>query len=137
LVECSWYKDIIYLLQNLQPPPSIEKDKVRSLKLKAVNYYINDQLLYWKDPSGILLRCLHLEEARQVMSEFHESLCGGHHFWRTTTYKILRAGYYWPQLFTVVCAKIRACDKCQRFSGKKHLKSLPLKPIVVFGPFQQ
>jgi hypothetical protein len=137
LAECSWYKDVIYFLQNLQPPVGLEKAKVRSLKLKEVKYCIVDQMLYWKDPSGILLRCLDLEEAKQIMIEFHGSLCGGHHFWRTTTYKILRVGYFWPNLFTDVCAKIRTCDKCQRFSGKQQLKSLPLKPILVSGPFQQ
>jgi hypothetical protein len=80
LAECSWYKDIIYFLQNLQPPTGLEKTKVRDLKLKAVRYCIVDQILYWKDPSGILLRCLDLEEEKQIMTEFHGSLCGGHHF---------------------------------------------------------
>jgi hypothetical protein len=137
LAECSWYKDIIYFLQNLQPPTGLEKTKVRALKLKAVRYCIVDQILYWKDPLGVLLRCLDPEEEKQIMTEFHGSLCGGHHFWRTTTYKILRVGYFWPNLFTDVCAKIRTCDKCQKFSGKQQLKSFPLKPIVVSGPFQQ
>jgi hypothetical protein len=69
------------------------------------------------------------------MTDFHDNLCGGHHFWRTTTYNILRDGYFWPSLFTAVCEKIRACDKCKKNSGKKQLKSLPLKPVVIFGPF--
>ena len=90
--ECSWYKDIIYFLQNLQPPTGLEKTKVRALKLKVVRYCIVYQILYWKDSSFILLRCLDPEEEKQIMTEFHGSLCGGHHFWRTTTYKILRDG---------------------------------------------
>jgi hypothetical protein len=36
-----------------------------------------------------------------------------------------------------VCTFVKACDKCQRFIGKQQLKSLPLRPIVVNGPFQQ
>lgn len=67
----------------------------------------------------------------------HSSVCGGHHYWRTTTYKILRADYFWPSLFYDVCVEVRACEKCQKFTGKKHLKSSPLKPIVVSAPFQQ
>jgi hypothetical protein len=54
-----------------------------------------------------------------------------------TAYKILRDGYFWPTLFTDVCTKVRAYVKCQRFSGKQQLKSLPLKPVVASGPFQQ
>jgi len=69
------------------------------------------------------------------MSNFHEILCGGHHLWRTTAYKILRDGYFWTILFTDVCANIRACVKCEIFSGKKQLKSFPLKLVVASRAF--
>jgi hypothetical protein len=114
--NCSWYKDIIFFLQNLQPPSGMEKNKGRELKLKSIKYCLVDQILYWKDPLGVLLRCLDPQEAQRIMSEFHDSLCGGHHFWRTTAYKILKGGYFWPSLFTNVCVKIRACVKCHKFS---------------------
>jgi hypothetical protein len=136
LEECTWYKDIIYFLEKLCPPDDLEKNKVRSLKFKAIKYCLIDQVLYWKDPIGVMLRCLDPQEAERDITNFHDSLCGGHHFWRTTTYNILRDGYFWCNLFTDVCANIRACVKCQNFSGKKQLKSLPLKPVVVSRPFQ-
>jgi hypothetical protein len=137
LAKCNWYKELIYFLQNLQCPTGLEKTKVKDLKLKAFMYCIVDQILCWKDPLGVILRCLDLEEAKQTMTEFHGSLCGGHHLWRTTIYKILRAGYFWTILFTDVCANNKTCDKCHKFLGKQQLKSFPLKPIVVSGPFQQ
>jgi hypothetical protein len=137
LVDCNWYKHIIYFLQKLQPPDGMEKNKVRALKLKSIKYFLIDQVLYWKYPLGLLLRCLDPQEAQNIMSDFHDSLCGGYHFWRTTAYNILRDGYFWPSLFTNVCAKIIAYVKCQKFSGKQHLKTLPLKHVVASGPFQQ
>jgi hypothetical protein len=112
------------------------KSKARDLNLKTIRYCLIDQVLYWRDPLGVLLRCLSPQEAQKVMFEFHGSLCGGHHFWKTTTHKILRAGYYWPTLFTDVCREVRACIKCQMFSGKQQLNSLPLKPVVASTPFQ-
>ena len=137
LAECTWYKDIIYFLQKLRPTDGLVKNKVRDLKLKEIKYCLIDQVLYQKDPLGVLLRFLDPHEAERAITNFHESLCGGHHFWRTTTYKILRDGYFWPSLFIDVCAKIRACGKCQKFSGKKKLKYFPLKHVVVYEPFQQ
>jgi hypothetical protein len=137
LENCSWYKGIIFFLQNIQPPSDMEKKKGRALKLKSIKYCLVDQILYWKDPLGVLLRFLDPQEAQRIMFYFHDSLCGGHHFWRTIAYKILRDGYFWPSLFIDVCAKIRACVKCQKFSRKQQLKSFPLNPIVVLGPFQQ
>jgi hypothetical protein len=137
LAGCPWYKDIIYFLQKLRPPDGLDKNKVRALKLKAIKYCIIDQVLYWKDPLGVLLRCLDPQESQREMIDFHDSSCGGHHFWRTTTYKILRAGYFWPSIFTDVGANTRACTKCQKFAGKKQLKLFPLKPVAVSRPFQQ
>jgi ribonuclease HI len=137
LSACPWYKDILYFLQELRPPDGMEKGKARALKLKAVRYCLIGQALYWKDPQGVLLLCLDPQQAQKVMNDFHSGLCGGHYFWKTTAHKILRAGYYWPTLFPDVCREIRACIKCQKFSGKQQLKSLPLKPVVVSAPFQQ
>jgi hypothetical protein len=94
LTACPWYQDILYFLQELRPPDGMEKSKARALKLKAVRYCLIDQALYWKDPLGVFLRCLDPQEAQQVMFDFHSGLCGGHHFWKTTAHKILRAGYY-------------------------------------------
>jgi hypothetical protein len=121
----------------LRRPDGMGKRKARGLKLKAIIYCIIDQYLYWKDSLGVLLRCLDPQGAQKIIFYFHDNLCGGHHFWRTTSYKILRDGYFWPTLFTDVCAKIRACIKCQKFAGKQQLKSLPLKPVVASTPFQQ
>ena len=75
-------------------PKWYRKEQGGALKLKSIKYFLIDQILYWKDPLGVLLRCLDPQEAQKIMSNFHDSLCGGHHYWRTKTYKILRAGYF-------------------------------------------
>jgi hypothetical protein len=64
-------------------------------------------------------------------------VCGGHHAWRATTYKILRAGYYRPKLFLDVTAKVRAYNPCQLFAGKQKLPALPLVLVKTEAPFQQ
>ena len=72
----------------------LTKSKSRFLKLKSLRYYIVDKNLYWKDTDGVLLNCLLEEEAEKVIEEFHKGYCGGHHYWKDTTNKILRAWYY-------------------------------------------
>ena len=71
------------------------------------------------------------------MHQFRSSICGGKHYSKTTAHKILRAGYYWPTLFSDVFSFVKSCDRCQRFAGRQQLKSFPLKPIHTNGPFQQ
>ena len=80
LYSCEWYSGIIHFLKNLEVPPELGMTQSRDLKLKSVKFCIVKNLLYWKDPSGILLRCLDKEESVQVMHQFHSSTCGGHHY---------------------------------------------------------
>jgi hypothetical protein len=94
LAGCTWYKYIICFLQDLRPPDGMGRRKERYLKLKAIIYFLINQVLYWKDPLGVLLICLDTQEAQKIILNYHKNLCGGHHFWKTTNYKILRAGYY-------------------------------------------
>eukprot|EP00253_Pinus_taeda_P029852 PITA_29852 len=137
LASCEWYCTIAQFLLKLEVPPSLSSRQARTVKLRATKYCIHENLLYWRDPSGILLRFLDKEQSMEVMYQFHSSICGGHHYWKTTTHKILRAGYYWPTLFSDVFLFVKSCDKCQRFEGKQQLKSPPLKPVHSSGPFQQ
>jgi hypothetical protein len=36
-----------------------------------------------------------------------------------------------------VFSQVRACEPCKKFAGKQKLMSMPLKPIISHGPFQQ
>jgi hypothetical protein len=94
LANCKWYSHIIHFLQTLSVPSYLTKTQGRALKLKAMNFCINGNLLFWKNPIGLLLRCINQEEATKVMIEFLNSECGRHHYWKTTAHKILRSGYY-------------------------------------------
>ena len=75
-----WYLDIVYVLQNLSPPPEMAKKKSRTLKLKAAKFCIMNNALYWKDPGGVLLNFLVEEQAKQVMEDFHKGYCRGQLF---------------------------------------------------------
>jgi hypothetical protein len=61
-----WYKNIIYFLQHFECPLYVKKTKAMYLNLKAINFFISIQNLYWRDPVGILLRCLDENEVKQV-----------------------------------------------------------------------
>ena len=77
------------------------------------------------------------KEAKKVMEYCYQGDCGGHLFWKSTVNKFLRAGYYWPTLFTDVYKMVKRYHKCHIFEGKQKLQPLPLKPIEVSTPFQQ
>lgn len=70
-----WYSDILYVLTHLNAPPELSKTKARFLKLKARNYCILNEKLYWKSPNGLLLKCFPESEIDKIKQEFH---VGGH-----------------------------------------------------------
>eukprot|EP00253_Pinus_taeda_P032972 PITA_32972 len=88
-----WYKDVVFVIQHHKAPADLTKSKARFVKLKYLRYFIFDTNLFWKDIGGILLNCLLEEEAEKVIEEFHKGDCRGHHYWKATANKILRAGY--------------------------------------------
>ena len=114
-----WYSDIVHVLQNLQSPAGLSKTRARSVKLKDAKFCILNQYLYWKDPGRVLLNCLLENESQHTIKEFHKGDCGGHHSWKVTANKILRAGYYWPTLFSDVYKETSKCHQCQIFDGRE------------------
>ena len=78
-----------------------------------MNYCLYEHDLFWKNPRGVLLRCIDREEAESLTAEMHEGFCGGNRYWKDTALTILRAGYYWPKVFSDVFSQVRACVKCK------------------------
>jgi len=105
--------------------------------MKSLKFCILDNALFWRDHEGILLNRLLKDEADKVLQEFRAGDCGGHLYWKTTADKTIRAGFYWPTLFSNVKKYVTSCQKCQIFEGKKKLLPLPVKPISARIPFQQ
>jgi hypothetical protein len=74
-----WYKDIVTYILTLKCPSDLSPSKARTLRLHAIKYCISEKRLYWKDPLGFLLVCLVESETKEVISQFHEGVYGGHH----------------------------------------------------------
>jgi hypothetical protein len=62
---------------------------------------------------------------------------GGHFSTKTTSFKIIRKGYYWPSIFRDSYVFSISFDKCQKFVGKERLPAMPLKPVLPNFPFSK
>ena len=94
LEQHPWYTNIIFFLRNLTCPDHLLGHKRRELRLKETKYCLTKDGLGWRNPDGLILRCVDEPESKKLMVEFHSGFCGGHFAAKTTTHKILRAGYY-------------------------------------------
>jgi hypothetical protein len=90
----------------------------------------------------MLLHCVNNDEAHKLLQETHEYSnsiihVGGHFFAKTTSFKIIRKGYYFPSMFRDYYNFSRAFEKCQKFAGKERLSSMPLQHVLPDFPFSK
>jgi hypothetical protein len=82
------------------------------------------------------------EEAHKLLQETHGSSyfvihVGGHFYVKTTSFKIIRKGYYWPSIFRDSYNFSRSCDKCQKFTRKERLYAMPLQCVLLDFSFSK
>ena len=59
------------------------------------NYILVDDKLYKRGAgSGILMKCVTVEEGKEILHEAHEGTCGNHVASRTQVGKFFRSGFY-------------------------------------------
>ncbi|XP_076948893.1 uncharacterized protein LOC143621320 [Bidens hawaiensis] len=124
----SWMTPIkAYLSSGILPA---EKAEARKIKHKALNYQLNDGILYWRSFLGPLLRCVDAEDANYLIREIHEGICGLHAGPKMTVAKIMNVGYYWPDMHLDAMQEIRKCDYCQRHAPNTLHPKKDLIPVT-------
>jgi hypothetical protein len=135
VAEHPWYKDLVYYLQNRRCPNNLDTHQRRRLHLESFRYVILGDFLFRRYDDGMLLRSVNIDKAQKLLQKTHGSSdvvihVGGHFSAKTTSFKIIRKGYYWPSIFHDSYNFSRSCDKCQKFVGKECLYAMPLQPVL-------
>ncbi|GKV37551.1 hypothetical protein SLEP1_g45572 [Rubroshorea leprosula] len=131
----SWTDPIISFLRD--GTVSANKHEEMRLRKKASRYTLVHGALYKRSFSLPLLRCLSPYEAEYALHEVHEGVCGSHISARTLAHKILRQGYYWPNMYKDATQFIQRCSKCQFFTHLTHQPAKELTDLVAPWPFAQ
>jgi hypothetical protein len=110
-----WATDVIQYLRDRFLP----RDKLlsRKVKMHSARYVLVGGVLYRRGYTEPILKCLTNSEAKYVLKEIHEGVCGNHSGSRMLAHKAMRAGYYWPTMNKDSVKLVQQCDKCQVCSG--------------------
>ncbi|OMO87770.1 hypothetical protein COLO4_20580 [Corchorus olitorius] len=106
-----WRQPFLEYLQN----PSTRG--TRRIKTLAVHYTVLADELYRKDLDGSLMRCLDQDEAKKVIKDVHEGLCGAYQAGRKMRWLICRHGFYWPIIMKDCMEFAKGCQACQRMGN--------------------
>nr|GFA65914.1 protein NYNRIN-like [Tanacetum cinerariifolium] len=62
----------------------------------------------------IIRRCVHGQEAYDILKACHEGHTGDHHGANFTAKKVFDAGFFWPTIYKDAYDLVKSCDSCQR-----------------------
>nr|XP_023892464.1 uncharacterized protein LOC112004448 [Quercus suber] len=83
----SWMTPIISFLQDGHLPPNA--DEARKIKKRATRFTILNDAFYKRGFSMPYLKCVSEEEAKYILEEIHEGICGDHAVPRSLVSKVL------------------------------------------------
>ncbi|XP_064950517.1 uncharacterized protein LOC135604795 [Musa acuminata AAA Group] len=118
---------------------TLPHDEVAARRLRRTHAWYTEVSgrLYRRSFTYPLLRCLEPDEARTVLAEIHEGVCGEHVGGRTLAHKILRQGYYWLTMCRDAKAYVQRYGSCQEHACAPRQPAVPLNPIDCAWPFAQ
>ena len=130
-----WYYDIWNYLHDGYIPDYATRSDKRALREMVQRYVIVAGLLYRRSFSGVLLRCMTIEEGQEIVKEAHSGECGGHVNGQMLAKKIIRLGYYWPSLESDSANYVKRCKECQLHADLIHAPASSLHPTTAPWPF--
>ncbi|GJW99674.1 reverse transcriptase domain-containing protein [Tanacetum coccineum] len=127
----SWFADFAnYHAGNfvVKGMPSQQKNKF----FKDVKHY------FWDDPflfkicaDQVIRRCVHGQEAIDILKACHNGPTGGHHSPNYTAKKVFDFGFYWPTIYRDAHDLVKSCDSCQRHGKISQKDEMPQNAIQV------
>ena len=131
----SWMTPIISFLQDGHLPQDVKG--ARKVKKRVAWFTILNDTLYKRGISVPYLKCVDEEEAKYILEEIYEEVCGDHTGPRSLISKVIRTGYFWPTMQVDARELVKMCDKCQKFGNVQRLPVERLMTITSSWPFTQ
>nr|GEV54561.1 reverse transcriptase domain-containing protein [Tanacetum cinerariifolium] len=98
------------------------------------HYFWDDPYLFKICTDQIIRRCMHGQEANDILKACHEGPTGGHHGANFTAKKVFDASFFWPTIYRDAHDLVTWCDACQhqgKNSQRPFLSSRGNKHILV------
>jgi len=133
----SWMIPIVSFLLDGCLPQDVEEAK--KIKKRVARFMILNDILYKRGFSMPYLKCVDVDEdeAKYILEEIHQEVCGDHVGPRSLVSKVIRIGYFWPTIQMDSVKLVKKCDKCQRFGNVQRLPAKKLTMIASPWPFVQ
>lgn len=128
-IKTDWILDFLeFLIRDIL---LTDPGKAEWLQCQAKNYSVIDGSLYRKSASGILMKCVSLEEGRSLLQDIHSGMCCSHAGYKSMVGKAFRQGFYWPIAVSDAQQIVRTCENCQFYARQIHKPAQELQTIPI------
>ncbi|GJX38094.1 reverse transcriptase domain-containing protein [Tanacetum coccineum] len=112
---------------------------VKGMSSQQKNKFFKDVKHYfWDDPflfkiyaDQVIRRCVHGQEAIDILKACHNGPTRGHHGPNYTAKKVFDSGFYWPTIYRDAHDLVKSCDSCQRQGKISQRDEMPQNAIQV------
>jgi hypothetical protein len=108
----------------------------RKIRFQAIKYVLLEEELYYRMIDGVWLKCIDKEEAKVLMGEIQEGICGSHQSAYKMKWVIRRNEYFWPTMLEDSFTYYKGCQECQRFGNVQRAPASTMNPITKPWPFR-
>nr|GEV59214.1 reverse transcriptase domain-containing protein [Tanacetum cinerariifolium] len=99
------------------------------------HYFWNDPFLFKICADQIIRRCVHGQEAIDILKACHNGPIEGYHGPNYTVKKVFDFGIYWPTIYRDPHNLVKSCDACQRQGKILQRDEMPQNSIQVYKIF--
>ncbi|GJS72965.1 reverse transcriptase domain-containing protein [Tanacetum coccineum] len=131
LLRTSWFADIAnYHAENFVVKGMSSQQKKKFFK-DVKHYFWDDPCLFKICVDQVIRRCVHGQEAVDILTACHNGPIGGNHGANYTAKKVFDSGFYWPTIYRDAHNMVKSCDSCQRQGKISQKDEMPQNAIQV------
>ncbi|GJS06831.1 reverse transcriptase domain-containing protein [Tanacetum coccineum] len=132
----SWFADIAnYHAGNFVVKGMSSQQKKKFFK-DVKHYFWDDPYLFKICADQVIRRCVHGQEAIDILTACHNGPTGGHHGANYTAKKVFDSGFYWPTIYHDAHDMVKSCDSCQcqgKISQKDEMPQNAIQVCEIFN----
>nr|GFA45127.1 reverse transcriptase domain-containing protein [Tanacetum cinerariifolium] len=127
--------DVIAKLYHPTSVKGISSQQKKKFFKDVKHYFWNDPYLFKICADQVIRRCVHGQEAVDILTTYHNGLTGGHHGANFTAKKVFDFRIYWTTIYRDAHDLVTRCDACQRQVKISQHDEMPQNAIQVFEIF--
>nr|GEV72259.1 reverse transcriptase domain-containing protein [Tanacetum cinerariifolium] len=120
-----WFADFANIHARNFIVKGMSSQQKKKLFKDVKHYFWDDPYLFWICANQIIRRCVHSQEAYDILRACHEGPTGGHHGANFTAKKVFDAGFFWPTIYRDAYNLVKSCDSCQRQGKISQREEMP------------